>query len=222
MAEIKLKYHSCQTIVSSPSTSVIVLTDVEETRQLTIICNSYTRLELSVRTNVINPANIQFHIDEESQENDANNNFRDDLEGLGDDPAQKLKADKQFTGSKLPEVLCSIIQYMTNMRLGITISNIVNGEYRAAIIDYTSGTRFPLQITDAIILHIANPHIPLTINPTLWKYQSMPFKKDGQGVAMPINTLTVPMLSRALQNAIDDERYEEAKAIKEELDRRTS
>lgn len=236
LENVKLKYHSCQTIVSCPSTSVIVLTDAEETRQLTIICDSYTRLQIAVQTNQIDPDNIQFRVDEDMPTQSSDDGFRDDLEGMQDSHDEESGANsmegregeetnhrkKQAHRSQLPEVLCGIIQYMTNMRLGIIIYNIYDGVYKASIIDYNSGTRFPISITDAVMLNIANPHIPLTADATLWKYQSVPFRRDGIGVSMPINTLTVPMLSRALRNAIDDERYEEAKTLKEELDRRNS
>lgn len=127
----------------------------------------------------------------------------------------------QSSESMLPEVLCGIIHYMTDMRLGVNIVNIYNGEYRAVIIDYNSGTQFPVRVTDGILLTLANHHVPLTADSKLWQYQSVPFKKDGLGVALPINTLTLPMLKNAFKNAIDDERYEQAKYLKEEIDRRT-
>ena len=64
-------------------------------------------------------------------------------------------------------------------------------------------------------------HVPLTVGEQLWINQSVPYKADGKGVAIPINSLTLPMLKSALQTAIDEERYEDAKALKAEIDRRS-
>ena len=49
----------------------------------------------------------------------------------------------------------------------------------------------------------------------------MPLKKGQPGVAIPINSLTREMLEASLEKAIENEEYETAKHIKEELDRRS-
>lgn len=221
MSYIPLKYQGVLTVSQCTSVNVIVLTDVEEKRQISIVCDVYTRLQFAVRTKQIDPGNIQFRTEEE----DTEENFGEGLTPFNDDvpPEEDLagKRKSQSTGSMLPEVLCGIIHYMTNMKLGVNIVNIYDGQYRAVIVDTTSGTQFPVNVTDGILLTLANQHVPLSIDANLWKYQSVPFKKDGQGVSLPINTLTLPMLKNAFKSAIEDERYEQAKYLKEEIDRRT-
>lgn len=235
MSYIPLKYQGVLTVSQCTSVNVIVLTDVEEKRQISIVCDGYTRLQFAVRTKQIDPSAIQFRTEEEDQDdnlgggmnpfndgiapfNDGENPFDEDVPPE-EDLAGKRKS--QSTGSMLPEVLCGIIHYMTNMKLGVNIVNIYDGQYRAVIVDATSGTQFPVNVTDGILLTLANKHVPLSIDANLWKYQSVPFKKDGQGVSLPINTLTLPMLKNAFKSAIEDERYEQAKYLKEEIDRRT-
>lgn len=219
MSVVALKYQGIQTIVSAPHIGLMVLTDMEEKRQISIVCDGYTRLQYAVRTRQINPRNIHFRLDEAEMEND-------DMEGSGDgnsfadEDTETPQEASPMQGRMLPEVLYSIINYMTDMRLGVSIVNIYDGEYRAVIIDHTSGATFPIKVTEGILLTLANRHVPLTIDSDVWRYQSVPYKKDGQGVALPINTLTMPMLKKALASAIDDERYEAAKALKEEIDRR--
>ena len=44
--------------------------------------------------------------------------------------------------------------------------------------------------------------------------------QDARGVAMPLNTLSMEMLEQALQRSIEEERYELAKQLKDEINRR--
>lgn len=226
MGVVHLKYKGILTIKECASVSVIILTDLEERRQISVLCDGYTRLQFAVRTQQIDPSQIRFQMDElyddEDDGFDAGEGRMDGSDNLvdGRKTADSQSKRQTFKERMLPEVLCSIIHYMTDMQLGVSIVNIYDGQYRAVIVDKTSGTTFPISVTEGILLTIANRHVPLFIDERIWRMQSMPYSNDIQGMALPINTLTMPMLRNALQNAIDDERYEAAQALKEEIQRR--
>ena len=50
--------------------------------------------------------------------------------------------------------------------------------------------------------------------------QSIPYDPHATGIAIPINTMDSHRLSEALQHAIDDENYELASYIRDEINRR--
>ena len=54
----------------------------------------------------------------------------------------------------------------------------------------------------------------------LMKKQSVAFKKDSKGMSIPLNTLTDDMLRKALNKAIEEENYEMASHLRDEMKRR--
>ena len=48
----------------------------------------------------------------------------------------------------------------------------------------------------------------------------MPFNKDSKSMALPVNTLSEEMLGEALTKAVDNENYELAAALNQEIERR--
>ena len=197
MHEIRLKFRAVEQMVNNHSIGLIVLTDEMETRQLNIVCDEMSLFQIGLRSRTNN---------EKSE--DAGNDTQD-------------VSDRKFpTRYLLPEVLCSIIGYMTDIRLRVIIKNVVNGNYQAVVEDVITGTVFPIRATDGILLTLANNFIPLYADLNLWKYQSVPFTKSSSGIPIPVNALTSSMLEEALQNAIDKEEYEVAQKLKEELERR--
>ena len=192
MRKIKLKYMGIQLMVNNMEIGIISLTDEEETRHLSIVCDRFTKFQFDLRTDLE-------HTDEEL------------VHSFGDSAGKTL----------LPEALMGIINYMTDLKLCVVITNVVDGIYRAVIEDERTGTTFPVKATEGVLLTLANKHVPLYAEATLWQYQSVPLKKGQPGVAIPINSLTREMLEASLEKAIENEEYETAKHIKEELDRRT-
>ena len=51
--------------------------------------------------------------------------------------------------------------------------------------------------------------------------QSSPFDAEATGVSVPINTIDVKRLKQILGNAVEEENYELASQIRDELKRRT-
>lgn len=191
MDKIKLKYMNMQQMVNNPEINIICLTDELETRQLSIVCDKFTKFQFDLRNDLA------------SQDDDT-------VHSLGDKAGRVL----------LPEALMGIINYMTDLKLCVVVTNVIDGVYRAVIEDQRTGTTFPVRATEGVLLTIANKHVPLYARQTLWKYQSVPLKKDEPGVSIPINSLTREMLEASLEKAIENEEYETAKHLKEELDRR--
>ena len=54
------------------------------------------------------------------------------------------------------------------------------------------------------------------------RHQSYPYEDFSQGVAIPINAMRMDYLKQALDKAIEDENYELASHIRDEIRLRTS
>lgn len=195
MSRVLLKFQGTQQMVNIPSTCLVTLTDENETRQLNVICDSFTKFQLDLRT--------------------SSEEIRIDNGELVSD-----KGHTQLTRLMLPEVLCSIIDYMTDLQLIVVITNVYDGVYSAIIEDSRTGTTFPIKVSEAILLALANKFIPIYIEKALWECQSVPFDKKANGVSIPINSLPIELLEASLEQAIENEQYEKAQQLKDEIDRR--
>jgi bifunctional DNase/RNase len=188
---IKLIVQGVTDIVSNNVASLLILTDEEEKRQLTIVVDAVTRHEISIR--------------------------RGKYVGNLEQRSSAINAMKRC----LPETLSAAIKYLTNMELCVVIVSIVDGQYCAVLEDMRTGTAFPIRVSDGILLSYADPHVPLYIEKSLWEVQSTKYMGvDAKGISLPLNTLSKSMLQKAMQKCIDDENYEAAQQIKEELSRR--
>ena len=78
-----------------------------------------------------------------------------------------------------------------------------------------------MRMSDAVLLNIIS-ECPLYIEEQLMRQQSVPFDENARGVAIPINTMDVRRLNMALQRAIDNENYELASQLRDEIKRRKS
>ena len=192
MDKIKLKYMGIQLMVNNTDIGIISLVDESETRHLSIVCDKFTKFQFDLRSGLANTE-------------------EEPVQTIGENAGRTL----------LPEALMGIISYMTDLKLCVVVTNVVDGIYRAVIEDERTGTTFPVKATEGVLLTLVNKHVPLYAEKRLWQYQSVPLKKGQPGVAIPINSLTREMLEASLEKAIENEEYETAKHIKEELDRRS-
>lgn len=191
MSRVQLKIQGVTDISASHKASLLILTDRDEARQICVVCDEIMRHEFGIR--------------------------RGKYWGTHDNRVMVTETLK-YT---LPETMYSIINNLTDLELAVVIVSIYDGQYRAVIEDTNSGSAFPIRVSDGALLCYANPDIPLYIEGTLWGRQSVPYLgESARGVAMPLNTLTLEMLEEALQKSIDEERYELAKQLKEEIERR--
>lgn len=191
MSRIPLKIQGVTDISATHNISLLIITDKEEQRQLTVVCDEIMRHEFGIRRGKY----------------------------IGDNEERAKVA--EVLKNTLPETVTAIIKYMTDLQLAVVIVSVFDGQYRAVIEDANTGTAFPIHVSDGALLCYADPHIPLYIEESLWIRQSVPYLgPNASGVAMPLNTLSMEMLEQALQKSIKEEKYELAKQLKEEIDRR--
>ena len=131
-----------------------------------------------------------------------------------------LRTDKKVNTERLlPEVLCSINPSMTSEHYEILFNSVVNGQYKALLVNKDDLSLTPMRASDAILLaHIAKLNIFMEEN--LFKHQSVVCGSTKNKLAVPINTLTLDMLQKALDKAIEDENYELASLLRDELKHR--
>ena len=188
---IKLKIQGVIDVIADHSVSLLILTDEDEQRQMTILIDEVMRHEIAIRRGK--------YVGTLQQRTNAIN----------------------YLQYCLPETLSSAIKYLTNVEFCVVIVNIFDGQYSAILEDMRTGTAFPIRVSDGALFAYADPHIPLYIEKTLWDAQSTKYLGDNpKGVSLPLNTLSVSMLKHAMQQCIDEEKYEAAQQIKEELERR--
>ncbi len=123
------------------------------------------------------------------------------------------------TNMMLPEVLWKVISTQTEMRFEILINDLIDGQYRAVL--YNAETLEPIstRVSDAMLLAYVSD-IPVYIDEKLMKKQSVRYVQDARGMSIPVNTLTDEMLRRALDKAVEDEHYELASQLRDEMKRR--
>lgn len=125
----------------------------------------------------------------------------------------------EVVGRLLPEVLWHVIAMQTTMQFEVLITDIIDGQYRALLVNVETQEPVAVRISDAVLLaNIAK--LPIYIDSVLMGKQSVPYKKEAQGVAIPVNTISTDMLKDALAKAIEEEKYELASHLRDELRRR--
>ena len=127
----------------------------------------------------------------------------------------RLKGKRTVTRTMLPEALLHLMQSTYEM----LIVGIYDGQYQVMLMDTKNGTSVRVRMSDAVLLSLIST-IPLYIEEQLWQKQSAPYDENAPGVAIPINTMDMPRLKAALQNAVDEENYELASHLRDEINSR--
>lgn len=123
--------------------------------------------------------------------------------------------------STLPEVLWKLVESQVGNRMEAFIDSVKNGQYGAVLIDNDNFAELPIYACDAILLSlISKGKVTVTIDKTLFLKQSTPFSRNSKGVSLPLNTITDKMLDAALQRAINNEDYEVASYLRDEINKR--
>jgi hypothetical protein len=117
----------------------------------------------------------------------------------------------------LPE---SLIEMMPTDDYELTVFGLHDGQYQVVLAnsDYSRTKR--MRMSDAVLLTLIDSKIPLYIEEKLMDRQSVAFEEKAQGIAIPINTMDSRRLSYVLQQAIEQENYELASQIRDEINRR--
>ena len=105
------------------------------------------------------------------------------------------------------------------MRFEILISDVINGEYRCMLVNETNFESLPMRASDAILFATIS-NTPIYIEYNLMMRQSVRYSANPRGLAIPINALNDEMLNKAMKKAIDDEDYEQASYLRDEINKR--
>lgn len=124
-----------------------------------------------------------------------------------------------ITNRMLPEVLWQVIRSQTTLHFEILINDLIEGQYRAVLYNVETLEPILIRISDAMLLAYVSD-IPIYIDEKLMKKQSVKYVHNAQGMSIPVNTLTDDMLKKALNKAIEDEHYELASLLRDEMKRR--
>ncbi len=117
----------------------------------------------------------------------------------------------------LPEALVQLLPSTYEM----LIVGIYDGQYQVMLMDTQNGESVRLRMSDAILMSIISK-TPLYIEDGLMKRQSYPCEDFTKGVAIPINTMGMDYLKQALDKAVEEENYELASHLRDEIKLRMS
>lgn len=132
-----------------------------------------------------------------------------------------LRMNGTDTHQYIPEVLWQVVLHHVESDFEIFINDLINGEFRALLINATTLDMFSLRAGDAILLSVI-ARLPIYIEKNLFMKQSVSFAKNNRSVNLPLNTLSESMLTSALDEAVSAEDYELASHLRDELKRRQS
>lgn len=125
---------------------------------------------------------------------------------------------QKLCNTMIPEVLSNILMNQAGFHFEIIINDIVDGVYRAMLVNTDTYQPISMRASDAVLLHAATK-IPIYATMQLMQRQSVPLQM-GAGIALPYNALSDDMLRDAMKAAVETERYEVASTIRDELKRR--
>ena len=115
----------------------------------------------------------------------------------------------------LPEALVAMLGEPHEMM----VFGLHDGQYQVVLADASYQRNYRLRMSDAVLLSIISG-FPLYIEEMLMRRQCVPFDEQATGIAIPINTMDVERLNLAMQKAIDEENYELASKLRDEMKRR--
>lgn len=176
----KLVFRGVYDIVGNDKVGLIVLTDEEKTRQISIICDHNMVVQLSLRVE------------------------------------QNVRVD-----NLLPEVLWTVVKRYTDMDLMLLFNDIKDGEFITYLCSMDNSVAIRLRASDAVLLSMIS-QLPILMENQLFLRHSMPYYGARTRVSVPFKSLTRKMLEDALKKAIDQEDYEKASQLRDELLRRKS
>lgn len=178
MNKIRLVLKGVSEIVGDDNLGLLILTDIAQTRQLSIICDKQMEYQFGLRMSKAPVANIM-----------------------------------------LPEVMAQVISRQTTLNIELQIYDIVDGQYQASLVNNDTLQTVPIRASDAILFSFVS-HCPLYIEERLMMRQSVPYSTNSPGMAIPVNSISNSMLQSALKKAIQEENYELASHLYEEMQRR--
>lgn len=125
------------------------------------------------------------------------------------------------TKSMLPEVMWQATRWFLDRPMEVVINEVNEGQYKALLIAPELGMQLPILASEGILLTLVSKgQVPIKMEEHLFRRQSTPYNKDNAAISLPINTITDKMLDTALQKAVQNENYEMAGHLRDEMKRR--
>ena len=175
MNKTRVIFHSIKKIVGTEDLSLLILTDMVNERQLTVVCDADMAHQFDLRLAKI-----------------------------------------PITGIMLPEALWNMMRMQTGSEYELVIYDVDKGRYEAMLVEQYSLQSVKLRASDAILMSYIS-RIPLYMEERLYMRQSVPFEEDPHKLTVPVNAISTDMLKKALDKAIDEENYELASHLRDEL-----
>ena len=173
MKRTLLRFENVQHLVGGEGMAVIILTDEERKRALSVVCDEPMSQQLQMR--IANP-----------------------------------KACRNM----LPETLLGLLPESYEM----LVCGLLDGQYQVMLMNGI-GDSVRLRMSDAVLLSLISD-IPLYIEDNLMERQCTPFDERAQKIAIPINTMDLSRLQSALADAVENENYELASQLRDEINKR--
>ena len=121
--------------------------------------------------------------------------------------------------AELPEVVGDLFRKMEKCTYQIVITDIVKGHYLSFINEPESTYYRGIDFQHALLLAQCSD-IPIFIDAQLLMRQSIPYVENANAVAIPLNSIQESMIEKAMQSAVEEENYEIACKMRDELNRR--
>lgn len=121
---------------------------------------------------------------------------------------------------RLPETLCTMLPFLNGESYELRVYDVYGGEYKCALTHRYDFSKVPIRMSDGVLLALV-AGLDIVISRQLFMRQSIAYDKESHSMAIPINVLSKTMLEHALEKAIDDENYEMASVLRDELKKRT-
>ena len=119
----------------------------------------------------------------------------------------------------IPEALSAVVRMKGGSPLEILIIGLYDGQYQVVLNARDLSDFVPIRASEAILLSMV-ANIPIYIEANLMKLQAVPYKKNETGIPLPMNVLSLDMLKKAMKQAVEDENYELASHLRDELKKR--
>lgn len=127
--------------------------------------------------------------------------------------------DKDVKHPHLVDVLARMICEQGSQAYHVVFEANGNIGPKAKLVNATSGSAYSLPQDEAVLLALAAGLEIFTNMEVLQKFTT-PFRKDVMSVALPIVGLPDSLLKKALEKAVEEENYEGASFIRDEMKRR--
>lgn len=118
----------------------------------------------------------------------------------------------------LPEV-CVALLSLAGEDFALHINSIDNGVYKASFVNLRTKIATPIKCSEGILMAVVGEY-PIYVDEGLMRAMSAPYSASSTRAALPISAIPDHLIKKSMDKAIQDEDYELASELKQELSRR--